>query len=36
MDIDMLEQGNTDRHQEGSEVRPLITLDDPLRVNNDL
>ena len=26
MDIGMLEQGNTDRHQEGSGVRPLIAL----------
>ena len=25
-DIDMLEQGNADRHQEGSGVRPLIAL----------
>lgn len=36
MATDMLEQGNTDRHQEGSGERPLIALDDPLRVSNDL
>ena len=33
---DMLEQGNTDRHQEGSGERPLIALNHPLRVSNDL